>query len=459
MKKICFVVPDGTGIRNYLYSNLLRELLLKDSKIILLHNLSKDALKEIYQVNGCEFEAHKLKEFKESIFQKFLREVVCYARLLHNKNLVQNPSLLDNWKPNTANFKKKLFYKTVMLFGKLIYKKYNWILKFENTYYSQVGKSSKKQQALLKEINPDVIFCTHQRAMIAVPLITAAQKMGIVTIGAIFSWDNLPKARLTVKTDKYVVWSAYMAKELHTYYPEIPKENIHITGTPQFEFYYNTKFIPPKSEFFETYLLNPNKKIICFSGDDERTSPFDPHYLEDMAQTIEAENLDIQILLRRAPVDVSGRFDAVIQKYPNTIKEAAPIWHLDKENTGWQTIYPLYKDIDLLVSTVFYADAVINVGSTMAHDFAMFQKPAIYINYNTVKSQHWNIKTIYQFQHFRSMQGLQPVLWLNSKEDISKVLIHSLEQPKLDNSAWLNRIAEHRETASKNIANLLMICT
>lgn len=457
MKKICIVIPDGTGIRNYLYSDLVQQLLKAKCKIILLHSISSNALDEINNVHKQHFEAYELPIYKETIYQKFLRETVCYARLLHNQKLVKNESILDAWKPNTKSITKKIFYNLVQFTGSIISKKYKWILKLENNHSkSVVNKSTNKQRALLDEIKPAIIFSTHQRAMNALPLIAAAHQLGIQTIGAIFSWDNLPKARLTVKTNEYIVWSKYMKEELQLYYPEINTKNSIITGTPQFEFYFNKAFIQSKDVFFNKYDLDTSKKIICFSGDDVRTSPFDPDYLNDLAVVIKQEKLPYQILVRRAPVDVSGRFKSVINKFPTIIKEATPLWNFDKNNTeNWQIIYPTYKDIELLVSTAYYCDAVVNVGSTMAHDFAMFNKPAIYLNYNPVTSKEWNIETIYQFQHFKSMGTLNPVLWLNSKNEIKKVLNSVFEQPKVDNFKWLNVIAEHRETASVKIANTL----
>ena len=458
MKKICFVIPDGTGIRNYLYSELVKHLHQKKCEIILLHSVSNKAINEINKVHKTKFTSFKIPYYRETIFQKFLRESICYARLINNTKITGNVTILTNWRPNKSKFSKKIFYSIVELIGKFISKKYKRILKFEDKYNSLLSKKCEVQKILLKSINPDVVFSTHQRAINAAPLIAAAKQLHISTVGAIFSWDNLPKARLSVQTDKYVVWSKYMKRELNVYYPEIKNENIVITGTPQFEFYYNKNNIIDKEIFYKNYGLDVSKPILCFSGDDTLTSPFDPFYLEDIAKTILNKKVDVQILLRRAPVDVSGRFKNVISKYHDIIKEAAPLWNFDEENINWQIIYPTYNDLKLLVSTAYYCDAVINVGSTMAHDFTMFNKPAIYINYNAVNSGTWNVETIYKFQHFKSMENLNPVAWLNSKKEIEMKLDTVFNKPKVDNGVWLNRIAEHRKDASLNIANTLISC-
>jgi len=460
MKKICFVIPDGTGIRNYLYSELVEHLQHKNCEIILLHSVSIEAIEEINKVHKTKFKSYKLPVYKESYYQKYLREVICYARLIYNTKITANNTILNNWNPNKSNLKKKVFYKLVQILGKYISKKYKRILKFENKYSKAVENDCTLQKSFLKSINPEVVFSTHQRAIQVVPLIAAAKQLNISTIGAVFSWDNLPKARLSVRTEKYIVWSEYMKKELNLYYPEIENSCINITGTPQFEFYGKEEFVMNKEVFFSKYNLDASKKIICFSGDDTLTSPFDPNYLEDIAKAIRNEKLKIQILLRRAPVDVSGRFKSVILKHPNIIKEAVPLWNFDKKDTdNWQIIYPTYNDLELLVSTAFYCDAVINVGSTMAHDFTMFNKPAIYINYNAVNSKTWNIETIYKFQHFKSMVNLNPVVWLNTRNEIKMVLNTAFNNPKVDNEVWLNKIAEHRKEASLNIANTLISCT
>ena len=96
----------------------------------------------------------------------------------------------------------------------------------------------------------------------------------------------------------------------------------------------------------------------------------------------------------------------------------------------------------------------------MAHDFAIFNKPAIYLNYNPVKSNKWNIESIYKFQHFRSMKNLNPVFWLNKKKEFVDVIKRAMDSDLStyeikDAQRWLNIISEFRESASQNIVNYL----
>lgn len=416
------VFPDGVGIKNYLYSNTFQS---SNDDLLLFHNFESETVAYIRTVKAIT-DDYVIPDYKESAKEKFLRELISLSRLKFNVSITGNQTLFDNWKPRKQTFALKLFYKSVSL-ASIFFKRYPQILQLERLYSKAIRQNAfyHANKVLLGKIQPSVVFCTHQRGLKMAPIFAAAKDLGIPTATVIYSWDNLPKARLALRADKYLVWSSYMGKELNTYYPEIPESSISITGTPQFEFYNDRKYIIDKAVFFDRYKLDFNKKIICFSGDDVRTSPDDPKYLEDLAHEIVASGCenDFQILFRRAPVDVSGRYDAVVARYPNLIKESPPLWNFSTA-PGWQTIFPSIDDVALLVSTAYYSDVVVNIGSTMAFDFSIFQKPCIFINYNQPQKsdETWSVETIYNFQHFRSMPDKNAVFWLNNKKQVGELL-------------------------------------
>ena len=423
--KVLLLFPDGVGVRNYLYSKVFQNA---KEDLALFHNFDNDTI-EVLKKSVSFSETIFIPEYKESVKEKYLRELICLARLYHNTEKVRNPSLLTNWNWNQKTLFKKMFYKTIEIIAPFI-KDYNMILKLEKSYQKAIRKNSFyiEVKAILKKVQPTTIFCSHQRALKAATVFAAAQDLGIVTTTVIFSWDNLPKARLALRADRYLVWSDYMKKEMELYYPEIPAQSIHVTGTPQFEFYKDEQNIMDKELFFKKYNLDPAKKIICFSGDDSKTSPDDPSYLKDIAEELTKTHFkdEYQILLRRCPVDFSGRFDTVVKQYTEIIREAPPLWYFNSSEE-WSTVYPSIEDVKLLVSTAFYADVVVNIGSTMAFDFAMFDKPCIFINYDQENKivKDWSVKTIYQFQHFSSMPNDEAVIWLNNKAEIVEKLIRT----------------------------------
>ncbi|WP_196886359.1 hypothetical protein [Aureivirga sp. CE67] len=458
--KVCIVIPDGVGIRNYLYSDLLKKLIENNSEIFIWHTLSNSAIEEIKKVYSDEkiiFERMPL--FRETKSQVFIRELISYSRLLYNSKLQKNETILNNWKPRKQGVKKYLFG-LIELYGKKISKNYQDIVKLESYYEKLVIREIPQvYNEYLKKNEVDVVFCTHQRAIQAIPIMTEAKRMGIRTVGAIFSWDNMPKARLSVRTDEYVVWSSLMKEEMKTYYPEISLDKVTITGTPQFEFYNKEELYSSKEAFFTKHNLDVNRKVICYSGDDKKTSPFDPIYLEHLAKEIEnfPKESQPQILFRRCPVDLSDRFDKVLEDYKHIIKVGNPEWALEGTKIGWDLVYPKYSDIIELMNVVKHCDTVVNVGSTMAHDFSIHNKPAIYINYDIEKESDWSVDTIYKFQHFRSMPDKNSVHWLNDKSEIKTVVekaLHSKE--KLSNKKWFDCIVNEKNNACDNLVNVIL---
>ena len=452
MKKIMLLVPDGVGIKNYLYSKTFKS---DDFDITLLHNFEEETLENVSKTFSYQ-NAIELPTYKESLTEKFLRELIHLSRLKSNAKKVNNKSILRNWNPKKRTFSIRCFYKLVELVSKFTVG-YNTILFLEKKYKKALTKNNFYSWSIdfLRKEQPDIVFCTHQRALKVPTIYKAAEKLGITRTTVIYSWDNLPKARLPFTSDFYFVWSSYMEKELMLYYPEIDKNQIVITGTPQFEFYFDKENILPKDVFYATYNLDPNKKLICYSGDDVRTSPHDPEYIEDIVNAIIEAGMEdsYQIIFRRCPVDVSGRFEEIVSKYPDLIKEAPPLWNF-KEQT-WTTVYPTIDDVKLLVSLCYYADTVVNVGSTMAFDFGMFGKPCIFINYDQESAKNWSVKTIYQYQHFKSMPNKNVVLWLNSREEIIEKLRASTTDNEVNVDDWFNVIVNYPDTASNKIAEKL----
>lgn len=464
MKRLLLILPDGVGVRNYLYSNFVLELQKHNVEVLLYHQLSDGALKEIKKVHPSIVDIKSLPRFVEKVFPRLLRESLAYARLLFNKKKLDNSTVMDFWNGNQKGLKKKLLYRLAELLGTLFSLNYKLILKMEKTYNNEVSKDKiiNRINDDLELLKPDLILNLHQRAPISAPIILVANKRKIPTSTVIFSWDNVPKARLISRYDTYFVWSDVMQKELSLLYPEIDLNQIKVTGTPQFEFYFNNNIIQTKETFFSQYGLNPNRKTVCYSANDA-TSPYEPEYLKDVCEAVAEmeETIRPQILFRRSPTDKSKRFDVVLEKYKEIIFSIDPDWRMDEgSEESFTSIYPSFNDVILLVNTVRHSDLVINFGSTMAHDFAVYDKPCLYLNYNPVHNSKFKVEMAYKFQHFKSMEGLSAVGWINNKSQIVNQIKTALDTPNSigqDRVTWMQRIAKYPlENSSKNLVNKII---
>ena len=464
--KMILLVPDGVGIRNYIFSSFIRNFIKDGNEVLVYHSISKSAIKEI-QMNKSEIRNFKvIPDFKEKFIARLLRESIAYARILINKKKLNNITILKFWSPSKNGFKRKILYFLAEILGGILSNSYSLILKADTLYEKEIVKNKTTEliKKTLLDYQPDIILNLHQRAPSTAPIISSAIELNIKVATVIYSWDNVPKARLISRYDFYFVWSKLMKKELDVLYPEIASSQIHIVGTPQFEFYFQEKYYVDKEFFYDQFGLDIQKKTICFSGNDQ-ASPYEAYYLNDLCEALcKIDQIDRpQIIFRRCPVDKTNRFNQVLKKYSHLIFSIDPDWGgVLGSDSCFSENYPRFNDVSLLVNTLKHSDLVINLGSTMAHDAAILDKPCLYLNYDPVVNSVFKVEDIYNFQHFRSMENLKAVGWINSKEEIHQKIVSALINPLQvgkDRKKWLKKIVLHPiENSSRLLHKKILEC-
>lgn len=426
--KFFILLPDGVGLRNFAYSGFYRKAVE--------HGLNPVYWNQtLFDLSSLDFPEIKINQ------QKFhpLTDIYKKAKVQVELNL----NIQRSGEPVYNGYRFPFSYKSI---GQIVKNLgVHWLTathsseqgwqRIRRKIKQQERKSTNYQLCLqtLKVEQPAMVFCTNQRHIISVAPILAAQDLGIPTACFIYSWDNLPKATLVVETDYYLVWSEYMKRELLYYYPYIQPDQIIVTGSPQFEMHFHPGKWQQRADFCAEFGLDPNKKYICFSGNDVTSSPDDPKYLEDIAKAVVALNeqgQNIGLIFRRCPVDFSSRFDAVIDQYKDVITAINPLWK--PLSSAWNTILPTPEDDSLLSAVAEHADFLITIGSSTIFDFIAHQKPCGYLKYNQpmTSDPRWDIHTCYQFVHFRSMPSSDSVMWINSPQQISEIILEGLSQPK-----------------------------
>ncbi|MEK8180221.1 UDP-glycosyltransferase [Flavobacterium buctense] len=453
-KKIFLLLPDGVGLKNFAFTNF--------------HAIGLERGNDITFWNNTPFDLNEL-GFKEIRFQNAkvhpLTDILKKAQTQIELNLSIKKSkdnVYDSYRFPFVYRDLKSSLKSVCTKGLVFW--YN-SEKGLNHIRKNIGKQERKTKLYfdsfetLQKEKPDFVFCTNQRTMLAVAPILAAQDLGIPTATFIFSWDNLPKATKIIETDYYFVWSDHMKNELLYYYPHLNKNQVLVTGTPQFETHTEKEIVLSKEVFFKEYNLDLSKKYICFSGDDVTTSPNDPTYLRDTALAVAQLNqkgYNLGIVFRRCPVDFSNRYNVVLEEFKDIITSVNPKWK--KIGEAWHDILPTKEDLILQMNTIAHTEMVVNLGSSMVFDYVSFQKPCAYINYDVPNEQFpdWAVKNIYKFIHFRSMPNSNAVLWVNSPAEIEDCLVKGMGNEANDvivnAQQWFEKINQHpTELASERI--------
>ena len=451
-QKIMVLVPDGVGLRNFVYSDFYEVAKTAGIDVLFWNDTAFDlktvGYPEVRTKGGIHLKTHLLKTLRIEFDLTANRE--------RSGDAIYDKYRFPFSYRNVKQILKSLWMRTYLQLHSA--KKGSAKVRTLIKQYERKTPYYRECLELLEREKPDLIFCTNQRIVRAIAPILAAQDLGVPTSTFIFSWDNLPKATMALEPDWYLVWSNHMKDELLSYHPYIGPGQVLVTGTPQFVPHYQQGRLQPRAEFLSALGLDPGRRYICFSGDDVTTSPNDAQYLSDTADAVRRLNQnghDLGLIFRRCPVDFSDRYDDVLARNRDVITPADPKWQQAGET--WNTVLPTSEDLDFQLNTIAHTEMVINLGSSMVFDYAAFGKPCAYINYDVVNTlrKGWSVKTIYNFVHFRSMPAKNAVLWIDGPQELDAVILKGLQDPAETVAAareWFKKInAQPADLASQRI--------
>jgi hypothetical protein len=455
MKKKVFVFfPDGVGLRNFAFTNF-KQIGEQMGFDITYWNNTVFSLKDNLGFKEVTIEDHQTHHLTPLYSRARKRCELNVSRDKFNDEVYPTYKFPFNYK-GLKNSLKSIY--TKILIG--LYSSEKGVVNLRSKINALERKTSKYAycKAQLEQHKPDLIFCTTQRATQSISALLAAKDLGIPTVAFVYSWDNVPKAMQVVETDFYCVWSAHMKREVLQYYPFVKENQVFVTGTPQFEPHYDASLKETRASFFETHQLDINKKYICYSGDDETTSPLDQYYLEDLANAVRSLNnkgYNLGIIYRKCPVDFTKRYDAVLKANKDIIKVLDPIWK--QVGSQWNQVLPAKEDFKMLYNVCEHSEFVTNVCSSTVFDFIAHNKPCIYYNYEQpqLKKGIRDIGQNYNYVHFRSMPSSKAAVFCTDKNNLENIVKQILDG-KLSNlvegKKWYEIIVGNTPTkASENI--------
>ena len=453
-KKIFVFFPDGVGLRNFAFTQF-KEIGEEKGNEIVYWNNTVFSLNEELGYEELKIKNHRIHRFTP-IYTRIRKHIE-----LNVSQKKFNDDVYPTYKfPFSYNGIKNI---AITLFTKLLIgfnsseKGIIRIRKRINALERSTEKYQYCKSQLLKH-KPDLVFCTTQRATQSISALLVAQDLGIPTVAFVYSWDNVPKAMQVVETDYYFVWSNLMKAEMLKYYPFITASQVIVTGTPQFEPHYEKKLVQSKDVFFAEHNLEINRKYICFSGDDETTSPLDQYYLEDLANAVRSLNTkgyNLGVIYRKCPVDITNRYEAVLKANNDIIVVIDPLWKpMGKQ---WNEILPTKNDVALLYNVCEHSEFVANVCSSTVFDFVAHGKSCIYFNYEQpqLKKGIRDIGQNYKYVHFRSMPSKNAAVFCTDKKDLESLVQSILEKSQSnvpDGKKWYEIVAgSSPNQSSKNI--------
>lgn len=430
-KKVFVFFPDGVGLRNFAFTKF-KEIGEEKGYQIVYWNNTVFSLKDQLGYDEVKIENYKT-HFLTPIYSRIRKHIE-----LNVSQKKFSDKVYETYKfPFSYNGLKNTLQTFYIRLSIGLNSSESGILRIRKRINALERSTTKYQycKAQLEKHKPDLVFCTTQRATQSISALLAAKDLGIPVVAFVYSWDNVPKAMQVVEPDFYFVWSDLMKEEVLKYYPFVKESQVFVTGTPQFEPHYDTGLFMNREDFFNQHKLDISKRYICFSGDDETTSPLDQYYLEDLAKAVRNLNTkgeNLGIIYRKCPVDITSRYDPVIEANKDVITVIDPLWKSVGKN--WNEILPTKEDLALLHNICAHSEFVTNVCSSTVFDFVAHEKPCIYFNYEQpqLKKGIRDIGQNYKYVHFRSMPNQNAAIFCKDKRDLEDQVKQILDK-KLSN--------------------------
>ncbi len=270
-------------------------------------------------------------------------------------------------------------------------------------------------------------------------VIAAAKNLGIPTIAFIPSWDNLStKNRLPLRSDAYIVWSEQGKRELHHFYPYTKSLPVFVVGAPQFDIFFQDRFVISREEFCLSQGLMPDKPIIVYAVGS-------PNFLKEkygalfLAERAAAGDLgDVQIIVRPHPIHDRMEMAKLFQKFaPRVVLQRTA-------DAGRELTARSQDEKDVLewVNTFRHADVVVNLSSTVTIDAAIFDRPVVNLNYDPEPGQPNQalVKDVnHVWSHFKPIAESGGVWLVNNPQELIQAIKGYLADPSLhrDRRRWL----------------------
>jgi hypothetical protein len=266
-------------------------------------------------------------------------------------------------------------------------------------------------------------------------LLHAAVQRRIPVVAAIMSWDNLSsKGLVNPRPDHVLVWSDHMRQEAIDI-QGIPPERIIETGSLVHDSFATASRYGSRAENLRHLGLDPQRRLIFYGTNHAGAFPDEVEVVKRIVRWVEDDALGTpcQLWVRLHPQAVSGPFAVAAEPYRSLASARVKIEFppLFDSNLLWD--FPK-SDLEHLVRVLRDADVVINMGSTLALDAAILDRPVIGIAYDPSGDRPYDqsIRRYYDWTHMANVVHAKAMQLANSPEELRQKIVAYLKDPALD---------------------------
>jgi len=272
---------------------------------------------------------------------------------------------------------------------------YAWLQHLEEQAFSRLIKASFKEKLRRAEVVAGLSTVIRNESEWL--LFRAMQALGIPTLTHILSFDNLTSVGYVPLTrfDRFLVWNERMATEVQDYYG-VPSDKVAITGTPQFDFHIDRRHHWDARTTRTELGMKEHRPYLLYCANIRVQTPREPELLSHVLELFRKDVLlrEFQWVVRLHPQDDYDRWKSVEGR---GVLFSKP-WRQGHDGaTFWGT--PDARDIALLTNSIRHAELVFSIGSSIALDCAVLDKPLVNIGFHPDKG---SLEDVYYSNAHRS---------------------------------------------------------
>ena len=368
--KIGFTISNSWGVKNLLNSGVIPEL--KSSFYISIYT-TKDLCGHIESQFPSAFDRLHLIIDEETSINKLIRKLKKFIFISINN--------LKTVKITTKRKTSFIFYMLFIAFFNIfrLFCSHSLLMMID-----KIHSHFLKRQTHSFVPDSELIFFFEPFDYREITLQHFCKQLNIQVASAIPSWDNpSTKGFLFPHSDYYLVWGDHQKNEIQNLYPNISDSKVVAIGAPQFDHYIKNDYYNKKSNtdrIKEKYNIAKTSRIILFAAGAPVNTKMEPKVAEFINNYINKSKIDLHLIIRLHPYDLSSRFDELEGNKKVTIFRSS----MDKSDNLFSWKPPL-SEINDLTEMLEVASLVVNTASTMNLEALFFDIPIINLGIDNVK--------------------------------------------------------------------------
>lgn len=420
-KKILITIPNGAVSHGFLRTSFLSTLLGNNVDVVLIVPPYR---KEYYekefdgnpsvQVQGAPI--HRYKRF-EDFANRFLRQSIP-SRTIRNRQ----------WHAfhvgsGFSRYITFAFTRSLWLLGHI--RTWRYALRF---CYSFTPCAA--YMPLIDTYKPDVVFVTTLYDRMDLGLMKAAKKRHIPIVAMTKSWDSITsKCFMAVHPDRLLVQNEVLAEDA-VIYADMRRSDITVCGVPQFDFYFKENILWPRDVFLQKVGLSSAARYVLFGGEGLDLFPGECEVLRMTATMMQNDSRlkDLTLLYRPHP-NYEWCEDAT-RECPNIVIGTAAT-RIENTAGGWE--FEL-DDIRFLVNSIYHADMLVTMASTLVIEAALFNRPLIGIAFDGMQKRRFyaSVERFYHTNHFANIVKTKGIRVARGADELHEAIVTYVKDPSLD---------------------------